>query len=149
MGKRRRKFTARSFESMGQVFIDPEGRQRKDTSANIYESMLLSDAWHSLTDRQRSLYLIAKAQYFGKRKPQQDYKEDTVSGEENFYLPWHAVNSQYRLYRDSCQSNFRKDMQKLVERGFIEVAMSGKAHRTKTIYKYSDKWRTWKPEGKS
>ena len=146
MAKRKR-FKARTFESMGQVFIDPDGRQRRETSANLYESMILSDAWHDLTSKQQVLYMIAKAQYYGKRKPRQDYTEDTfVQGDDCFYLPWRAVNKQYRMYKDTCRSNFVRDMQALVQHGFIVVVMCGKSHRTKNIYKYSDGWRTWKPD---
>ena len=143
---KRKKFKARTFESRGQVFIDPDGRQRKDTSASIFESMLLSEAWKDLTDKQRVLYLVCKAQYYGHRKPRQDYDEESMQGDDCFYLSWHQVGKQgnaYQLYSKENSARFYKDMDRLVENGLIEKVMSGKSHKVKSVYRFSDKWRTW------
>lgn len=55
--------------------MDDCGRMRADTSANIYESMLTSDAFALLTTKQQILYVFCKAQYYGKRKPEKDFPE--------------------------------------------------------------------------
>ena len=148
MARRKQKYKSRRFESRGEKFVDGNGKLRADTSANIYESMLLSDSFRDLSDRQKMLYVVAKSQYYGHKKPEKDYPEiDKFQGTDVFYLNWNAVK-RYGLYRESMHSNFYKDMAVLIEHGFIERLSSGKGNRTKSIYRFSAGWQTWKPEDK-
>lgn len=140
----RKKYTPKSFESVGKVKTT-SGKEKADTSANIFESMLLSQAFQSLNARQRILYVICKAQYYGKRKPEKDYPEiDQFQGDDKFYLNWSLVQ-RYGVYRPSMSSNFYADMKALADKGFIEIISSGKTHRKKTIYKFSDRWKERPP----
>lgn len=147
MSKRGRKYKAKSFESAGCYL--PSGR--KDSSANIYETMLMSDAWHDLTDKQKALYVVCKSQYYGHRKPRQDYSEDYLQADECFYLQWHSVNQQgeqYRMYSDGNSKRFYRDMQALEAHGFIKKLLSGRSHKIKSVYKFDSKWIEWRPDGK-
>ena len=142
MGKQR-KYNAAQFESIGEVFVDNRGKKRKDTSANIYESMMHSPAFQSLNARQRMLYVYCKAQYYGKRKPERDFPDiEEMSGASCFYLNWAAV-IKYGLYSKTDSSTFYKDMRVLCDRGLIEQIASGKVHHKKSVYKYSLKWRQY------
>lgn len=146
MSRGRKKYVPKRFESKGEKFIDENGKLRADTSANIYESLLLSDSFRDLSDRQKMLYIVAKAQYYGHRKPEKDYPEiELFQGADVFYLNWNAVK-RYGLYKDSMHSNFYKDMSALIEHGFIQRLSSGKGNRKKSIYKFSADWQSWKPE---
>ena len=139
---RRYKFKARPFESAG-TFKDINGTERKDTSANIYESMLLSAAYQDLKPRQQQLYVICKAQYYGKKKPREDYKDiDKFKADDLFYLNWSNV-LHYGLYTQTMKKEFYGDMKVLVDHGFIDVYVKGGRGKQKSIYKYSDKWRSW------
>ena len=61
MSRRKTPYQKRPFESIG---------TSNDTSANLYMSMLLSDAWRALTAQQQRLYLYCKSQYYAeKQKP--------------------------------------------------------------------------------
>ena len=55
MSRGRKKYIPKRFESKGEKFIDENGKLRADTSANIYESLLLSDSFRDLSDRQKML----------------------------------------------------------------------------------------------
>ena len=138
-----KKYSPKLFESRGTgKYIDHNGTERDDTFTRIYQSMLYSNAFMKLTDRQKVLYLIAKSQFYGARKPKADkeYQEmGLFQGEEYFYLNWAAIKPM-GIYKPTMASNFYKDMRALINYGFIERVASGKQQHKKTIYKFSDKW---------
>lgn len=137
-------FKPQTWETMGTTFLDTDQRTRKDTFARLYESMLTSPAFMSLNSKQKVLYLYCKAQFMGKRKPERDFPDiDSVKGSDKFYLSWATVQK-YELYKPSMSANFYNDMKALCEHGLIEIVSSGKMQRMKSIYKFSDKWKTWK-----
>lgn len=139
----RKKYVPKSFESMGAKFIDDLGNDRTDTSAMIWESMLLSPAYKDLKVRQQQLYTLCKAQYYGKRKPRQDYKDiEQLQGDDLFYMNLAAV-VRYGLYSRNMRKEFYGDMQALVQHGFLEKVSSGRGGNRKAIYRFSHAWRTW------
>ena len=103
-------------------------------SANIYLDMLTSPAWIDTPKNARLLYIYAKAQFWG-------VKEHPQNRQDYFYLNKSLVVDIYKLYTNTSQ--FRKDINELIKHGFIELVENGKFTRTKNIYKYSDKWKTW------
>lgn len=119
---KRNKYQKKPFESSG---------ISSDTSANIFQSMLVSAAWKTLTDRQRTLYLYMKAQYYHQKKHPEN-------NPEMFYFNRALYQDVYGLYPSPKQ--FVRDRDALIEKGFIVVIEDGSYTRTKTIYKYSDKW---------
>ena len=143
MTRAKKKYAPRAFESLGAKFIDSDGRKRTDTSANIFESMLLSPAWKSLNSKQQVLYLVCKAQFYGKRKPGRDFPDvETFQTDEAFYLNWGSVQK-YGLYKPTMSKNFYADMRALIDRGFIILLSSGKSHHQKNIYRFGARWREW------
>ena len=122
-----KKYQKKPFESTGAA---------SDTSANIYESMLLSAAWMDLSANQKALYLTCKAQYYAeKSKPLGD---DTC-----FTMAPPKWADKYGLYSKNNGASFYRDIAELIEHGFIRCRQGGKASRTKTIYQFSDKWRMY------
>jgi hypothetical protein len=108
-----------------------------DTSANIYHSMLMSEAWNKLSSKQRVLYLVCKDRlYAQKTKYSPDPNDQT-----KFYLNRALWLKDYELYPPSNEAGFYKDMGALIEYGFIKCIESGATSRTKNIYQYSDKWK--------
>lgn len=133
MSKKRTKYIPKSFESIGNA---------SDTSANIYMSMLLSDSWNRLTKNQQILYVYCKAQYYAeKKKPK---PQILILSEEEKLLCFTMNKGKwcelYRIYANGGQERFKKDMQALIDNGFIELVENGKTNRTKNIYKFSSKW---------
>ena len=122
-----RPYEKKGFESMG---------NSSDTSANIYESMLLSPAWLELTATQKTLYLACKSQFYSeKRKPNNNAKQFTM----NKYK-W---CNKYKLYTNANSAGFYRDIAVLIEKGFIFCVESGAFTRTKSIYQFSDKWQIY------
>lgn len=144
-----KKWTARPFESIGKRFEDPyTGKLRGDSSANIYESMLLHPAFRTLKPRQQMLYVLCKSQFYGHKKPSDEtgYKDiDAFKSDMCFFLNLAAV-VRYGLYTRNMRGKFYADMKELQRRGFIEVLSSGASTKKKSVYKFSGNWKQWTPE---
>ena len=124
---KKKTYRPKSFESFG---------KSNDTSANLYESMLLSAAFMDLTPKQRLLYVYMKAQYYGKRKPGKDNPDiENLQGDDLFYFP-RTLAEKYNLYTRSNNRQFYNDIKAIEEHGFIKTISSGKATKTKSIYKF-------------
>ena len=137
MSKQKIKYKPKKFESTG---------ISSDTSANIYMSMLMSDAWQSLTKNQQILYVYCKAQYYAeKRKPKPKLVElDAEQLSLCFTMNKSKWCNLYKIYKNGSQSSFVKDMKALVDSGFIDIVESGKNTRTKNIYRLSSEWQNKK-----
>lgn len=127
MSRRKQTYQKKPFESTG---------ANNDTSANIYMSMLLSDAWKDLTAQQQRLYLYCKAQYYAeKRKPRDDILCFTMNQSK-----WCGL---YHLYEKTNAKGFYRDMEALIAHGFISCVECGAITRTKSIYQFSSKWQQY------
>lgn len=139
---RKTPYKPKKFES-AQFYTDKNGKKHGDTSANIYMTMLLSQAWRDLTKNQQILYLYCKAQYYAeKRKPKHD--EDNEFGNEWYFTmnksKWCDL---YGIYTENNKAQFRKDMAELINKGFIRCVACGWYDKQKTIYAYSSKWQKY------
>lgn len=138
-----KEYKAKPYESTGKQFVDKNGTHRKDTFATIYESMLLSKAFRTLTARQKSLYLLCKAQIMGKRKPKEDYKEYGLYQEEEcFYLRYETLID-YGLYTKASTHYIADDFKALEEHGLVKILVSGGKNSTKNIYKLVSDWQKY------
>lgn len=129
-----------------------DGKEETDTTAPIWHSMLVSSAFKDLTPRQQMLYVCAKDQFFGARsRPSRDFPEDDrfqgYQGREAFYLNHGLVSKIYGLYPVSNKRDLGKDIKALIEHGFIDLVANGRQTQTRSIYKYSDRWKEWKQNG--
>lgn len=113
-----------------------------DTFGRITESMMQSNTFKSLNKAQRLLMVACTMQNYGKRKPERDYTDIDEISENCFYFNVDIAINAYELYKPTDSSTFYKDMQVLIDKGFIERVSSGKSHRKKSIYRYSSKWQT-------
>lgn len=122
MGARKKKYVPKRYEAKA---------TSKDVSANIYSSMMQSQAWRNLTPNAIRLYLYMKLQLYGQ-------KSISGYGEEYFYFNKAMWRDTYPIYTNQAQ--FYKDRDLLVKNGFIEIVEHGQNTRTKAIYKLSDRW---------
>lgn len=138
---KRKKYEPAAFES-GKSLLPPKVAE---TSANIFRSMMFSEAWHDLTNRQRNLYLTAKAMYYGTRKPEKDYPDiKAFQGDDKLYLNLNEV-VKYGTYTKNMRGELYTDIKALEEHGFLKTISNGKARKIKSVYQYSDGWKEWKP----
>ncbi len=127
MSRKRKLYEKKGFESDGKP---------SDTSANLYMSMLVSPAWKNLSAQQKVLYLYCKGQFYGeKTKPGGNGECFTMNKSK-----WCTL---YGLYDSNNGKGFRRDMEQLIEKGFITCVECGAATRTKSIYRFSDKWKLY------
>lgn len=127
MGYRKKKYQPKPFESDG---------NHSDTSANIYESMMKSDAWLDLTATQKVLYMTCKSQYYAeKNHPENDPTQ--------FTMPQKKWADTYKLYRKDNAKGFIRDISALIEHGFITCVNKGAMTYTKNVYQYSSMWRKY------
>lgn len=121
----KRKYQKKAFESIG---------TNSDTSANIYHSMLISEAWQALSKTQKLLYLYMKAQYY-------QQKQHPQNNPERFYFNKYLWCNKYGLYKNN--NHFAKDRDALIEKGLIKVVEDGSTTRTKNVYQFSSMWQKY------
>lgn len=134
-----------TYETSGKV------NGRADTYARITESVMLSPAFQDLTPRLQMLYVAMRLQDIGKRKPNRDYDENSpiweeVRSEQCFYFNRKIAERYFPQYKNNSRRLYQ-DIRALDDHGFIDLVVSGKATRDKSIYRYSDRWHNWEPPG--
>lgn len=133
----KKKYTKKSYES---------DQSNSDVSANIYHSMLISDAWKDLKPRAKVVYLAMKDQKYSQRRKPISIENDSDLfhyQEDDFYFNRAKWCNEYGLCAGN-HTSFESDVKALIEHGFIEIVRNGKTARVKSIYRYSDKWKSWK-----
>lgn len=108
--------------------------------SRIFSDMLKSAPWHDLDAAARNLYVCCKDQFFY----QDAHPKITDNAETNkyyFYMNRGMWQKTYDLFKS--KATFYKAMKALVTHGFVEVYRSGWNTRTKSIYRYSNKWHGW------
>ncbi len=132
----KKKYKPKAFESKG---------TSSDVSANIYQSMIMSDAWNDLTKNQRLLYVYCKSCYYGQKDP---YKKSLFKDigmeipndvQPFFSLTEGSVKNYWKLYTNV--NSFYADRDALIMHGFIRVVADGHTVRKANIYQFSSKWR--------
>lgn len=98
--------------------------------AKICETMMKSMAWKDLTMRQRGLYLELKIKYT-KKSDGSDNSEDISITEKEYKNEYKNKNTLF------------KDVDALINNGFIRVINHGKYARRPNIYGFSDKWKNY------
>lgn len=121
---RKKAYVPKAFESIG----------GQNLSANLYASMLQSEAYMDLSKNAMVLYQYMKLQYYGAKGLPGHASTDFVFNKALY-------TKTYQLYTNPNQ--FRKDRDSLIEHGFIEYVECGKNTRTKSIYRFSDRWQHW------
>ena len=124
---RRRKYLPKTFESTN------ENRKKSEAFASIYSSMMTSEAFISLTARQKTLYLYCKLQYYA----------ESPRGEPEFTMNQGKWCGKYQLYAKGNAQAFYKDMEALINHGFVDCIYQGGAMHRKNRYKLSDRWRLY------
>lgn len=121
---KRHKYRNRAFES----------RMEKGKYTKICADMMDSTAWKALELRQRGLYLHLKAKYTQKVSNGAVISDNA----ENISIP---KSEAIQLYGNLV--TFRKDIDMLIECGFIKLVQYGGNTRTISIYGFSDRWKEY------
>lgn len=125
----------------GSVEVPEVANQLKVT---IYESLFKSPAFQSLTRNEILMLGICNMQAHGKTKPK--VGEYRLYGSE-FCLSYGYLRKEYpEVFKYAKTVN---DCKKgLITKGFIDVVSNGGKLGQRSIYKMSDRWKSYKPEKK-
>lgn len=118
--------------------------EKSEPKATIWLSMLKSPAYQSLTASALILHEICLTQTFSKKKTKVgDYRLDELE----FCLSYGYLHSQYpELF--TTDSKISRAKKELLEKGFIEEVSAGGKLGQRSIYRMSDRWKTYVPEKK-
>ena len=134
----RKKYRPKAFESTG---------TSSDVSANIYKSMIESEAWKHLTKNQRLLYVYCKSCYYGQKDAYKKslFKDVGMDVPDNlqpyFSLTERNIKDYWNLY--SNINSFYADRDALITHGFIRVVVDGHFMRKANVYEFSAKWQKY------
>ena len=121
---KRPKYKHRNFES----------RTDQGKFTKVCDDMMQSSAWASLSLRQRGLYLELKSKYTQKVSGGQIISDNA----DDISMPKSEAQKLYSELR-----TFRKDMDALIDRGFLRMVHCGFNTRTVNIYGFSDRWKDY------
>lgn len=111
------------------------------TFGMVYYSMLQHESFIQLSSSAKLIYMYCRVQYSSKMARSCLYKHAEENGITYpagcFVFP----AKHQRVYGINDRSNFRKHMQELINKGFVERYEDNK-HRWKvTVYRFSQKWK--------
>ena len=129
---KKKKYVPKTFESTIR-YTDENGYNKLDTSANLFHSMLISEAFKNLTNRQKVTYLYMKDLYYNVPTAKHPNGDKMY-----FYFNRHIWKDLYGTHTNG--ERVRSDIDALIKNGFIEEVENNKNLRQKNVYKYSDKW---------
>ena len=109
------------------LYFQPfESRKPSGSFVSITDDLMKSEAWKSLKAEPRALYLELKSKYKpekGKNGTIVDFRKERVTLPES---EWKRLFGHY--------NTFRKNLDILIERGFIEKVQSGQNTRRPNLY---------------
>ena len=114
-----------------------EGNNPRGAFTKITIDMMHSPAWKALNLRQHGSYFVLKSKYRQKMMG----GVMTSSNKDDISFPkveWSLYYTDYRTYK--------KDMDQLMDLGFIRLIQSGRTTRTPNIYGFCDKWKVFSPK---
>ena len=104
--------------------------------------MLLHPSFQDLTARQQVLYVHMRSQEFG------GHDKDSIAarnayGKDCFIFNQSMWQDLFRLYKPGNQTAFYRDRDELILHGFIDCIEDGRNTRTKSVYRFSDRWQRY------
>lgn len=108
---------------------------------NLSFDIFSSVAWHSITSKQKELYLYCVLQAQKNSLSNTPIRYDK---NENCFVFYRDLwLNEYGLYGKAGQRHFYEDIDALISNGFVEKLESGKSTRTYNIYCLCDKWKSF------
>ena len=120
---RRKKSKHKAIEVPHIQVYTVNGRRRNDTFPQVHTTLMLSEAYRSLTYRQQKLVSIAFDQLYGVAKPKEVYRDCGYTDDCIFLT--HCEANKYGDYLND-EKAFRKDRKVLVDRGILDLVSQGK-----------------------
>ena len=113
----------------------------------LFSSLVRSPAFTSMRKGPRLLLMCCMSEADGEAARQNVNPDTGVYVGALFYMNRQLYSDVYGLYDATNGTGFRRDMDELVDHGFVEVVAQGKGRGIKNVYKLSSNWRSWpRPE---
>lgn len=119
-------------------FVNDKGVKQTDKHAQLYLSLMLSEAFKSLNKSEQMLLVYMIAETYNKKLTDQNL------GVDAFYFN-RAIQEKWNT---STGTRFIKHRNKLMDRGFIRFIENNHHRGQKNIYELCEGWKTWKKEEK-
>ena len=134
-------YVKQPFESLNYGSCE-KGSVKYEPKTTIYDSMMKSRAYQSLSKGAMFLHKVCLMQMFATKKtPVGDYNLD----EEEFCISYGLLKKVYpHIFTDD--KKICRAKKELIEKGFIEECYNGKTKGQRSIYKMSDRWHTYYPQ---
>lgn len=121
----------------------PKSYQRRSNGSShfiqLFDDLLDSKAFHSLSARQKILYVYCLRESHG--TAMRDNAPEGGQGDERlFYMNRGLRVKVHELYSESDTRGFERDMGALVSVGLVDCVSSGYAAREKSVYRLSARW---------
>lgn len=102
---------------------------------------MLSPAFIDLSATAKVLFVVCKMQINGVKK------NNHPNGDQlSFTMNKSKWCDKYHLYKENNEKGFQRDIESLIEHGFISCEYCGALERKSSIYRFSSKWKIWGTE---
>ena len=113
----------------------------------LFSSLMRSAAFKDMRKGARLLLMCCMTEAGGEASRDNVDPDSGVYDERLFYMNRQLYSDVYDLYNPSNGAGFRRDMEDLIDHGFVEQVVRGQGRGIKNLYRPSSKWRKWsKPE---
>ena len=109
----------------------------KSGFVQLFYDLLGSEAFHDLTPKQKLLYVYCARESHGRAMA------DHGGDERLFYMNRALRVECHGLYAEGDKRGFERDMQALIEHGFVDCVQSNYKSRERNLYRLSARWNAW------
>lgn len=109
----------------------------------LFASLMRSPAFTDMRKGSRLLLMACMTEADGEAAKENVNPDTGAYNGSYFYMNRHLYADVYNLYDAANGTGFRRDMEDLVDHGFVEVVVRGRGRGIKNLYKLSSKWRSW------
>lgn len=119
-----------------------------DIHCRIYNQVLKSKAYKTLTPNAKNLYAICKAQEFGRKWFPSGYKlpSNLTEREKRAYFTMNKNKWLDEYGFAKYDGAFYKAMKELIIHGFVDCVYQGKIYKQANVYRLSTRWQQYDNE---
>ena len=113
----------------------------------LYRDLLLSDAYMSLTPKQKALFTCCVAESHGGATKDHAIATGGTGDTLLLYMNKSLYTTKYQLYKANDKRGPRRDLAALINAGLIDCVHQGFAEKSKNVYRLSSRWQDYgKPD---
>lgn len=114
---------------------------------SIYRDLLLSNAYMTLTPKQKALYTACVSETHGNATKEHAIATGGTGDTRLFFMNRQLYVDKYGLYAPTDRRGPRRDLAALVDHGLIDCVYQGFAAKEKNTYRLSSRWQDYGKPG--